>query len=27
LVTGCKVEIVNRQTGDAVERHEPPTTT
>ena len=27
LVTGCKVEIVNSQTGDAVERHEPPTTT
>jgi hypothetical protein len=27
FVTGCKVEIVNRQTGDAVERHEPPTTT
>jgi hypothetical protein len=23
-LTGCKVEIVDRRTGDIVERHEPP---
>jgi len=23
-LTGCKVEIVDRRTGDVVERHEPP---
>jgi hypothetical protein len=25
-ITGCKVEIVDRRTGDVVEWHEPPTT-
>ena len=25
-LTGCKVEIVDRRTGDVVERHRPPTT-
>jgi len=27
LMTGCQVEIVDRRTGDVVERLEPPTTT
>jgi hypothetical protein len=26
MMTGCEVEIVDRRTGDVVERHEPPTT-
>jgi hypothetical protein len=26
-LTGCKVEIVDRRTGDVVERHEPPAPT